>query len=165
MRLIGYIIVLILIIADLAVVFNFTLPRISKFSTAYQKSQIDENQLNLLIELEKKITEMNLNAQKLKTYQLRAEKILASVYRPEEYLVLIPNILNQTTLKLNSFSFGPTAGGVNISFSFSGSYSEIEDFLKIIQNSRRILDVENLSISGRQDKLNLNLSVFSPTLK
>lgn len=165
MRLIGYIIVLLLVIADLAIIFNFTLPQISKFSNAYQNSKLKENQLNLLIELEKKVTEMNLNAQKLKAYQLKAEKIIPTEYRPEEYIVLILNLLQQTPLKLNSFSFNPTQGGVSISFSLTGNYFAIEDFLKLVQNSRRLLEVNNFSISGSGERLNLNLSAFSPTLK
>jgi len=165
MRFLGYIIVLILVIIDLGVIFNFTLPKVGNLSKVYQNAKLKESEYNLYVNLEKKITEINLTAEKLKNYQKRAEELIPTEYRPEEYLVLLPNLFQDSFVNINSFSFEPVQGGVNISLNVSGSWSAINDFLLKIQNSRRILDVKNLSISGQGDSLNMSLSILSPTFK
>jgi len=165
MRIIGYIIVLILIILDIGIVFNFMLPKINFFASKYKAAVLKENELNLYLKLEKKIQEINLTAEKLKRYQQEAERILPSSYRPEEYLIFVPSIINDFGVSPVNFSFGSQAGGVGINFSFSSSYFDLENILGIIQNSRRILDVQSLSASRAGDKLNVSINVLSPTFE
>lgn len=162
MRLLGYIIVLILIIFDLASVFNFMLPKVSFFAEKYKISKLKENELNLYLKIENKIKEINLTSERLRRYQQEAEKILPSSFRVEEYLIFLPAIIQDFGIPGVSFNFSPQSGGVGINFSFSGNYFEVENVLNVIQNSRRILEVKSLSLSKSGDKLNASINVLSP---
>lgn len=95
------------------------------------------------------------------------------------FLSFLEDKVQEVGLVLASVNMTPNSGSVaskgavalkshSVSLSLLGSLSSIEDFLKVLEASSRLVEVEGLSFSGAQsniqdslNKFNLSLTVFS----
>lgn len=122
----------------------------ASISSAMGQIEVTQNLLTVLDQLEKQFGALQSDVQKVEVAIPKEEQL-------PELLVMMPLLVAQNGLKLTSIDFGSPAQEssyrtVTISIVASGSYLNMQAFLRAIEQNLRIIDIVTLGVSPGDSK-------------
>lgn len=143
-----------LIFISIVLIFTLIFPQYQKLSALKEEKVLKENEFQAQ---EKYFQDIEATAENLKQYETSLSKIddsLPSEPYPVEFLNFIQKASSQSGLLLKEISLPATTAVAQeklkesrVSLVFVGDYARLKNFLSVLENSARIIDVENVSFT------------------
>lgn len=147
----------ILFIIAISSFFWYTKPTYEEISTINDEISQYETALNQVSEIQKTRGELMAEYEQIPQDNLYVlSRILPTSFDRVRFLIEMDRIATANGLTAQDVSFSNSSGegtsgiyqSTEVSFSTSGSYEEVQSFIRDVEQSARLIDITELSISG-----------------
>jgi len=150
--------------------FVMVLPMYNDITQAREDLAIRRERLKERTELVNKVDQLNSEYQKYADQIKKLDKLIPEKKQADQIISSLQEIANQSGLNMTEIAVadstkqGKTSNYQSslISLQLSGSYSQFNNFLKLIEQSLRLYDINDITMSasgGAQQKAALNFQV------